>query len=68
MTAKEWQRKQLDDQMKLLDEFPMMGSSQLTTDIWNLKWMAASIGYQSRNYRMGCYSSLRRAIEKIEGD
>ena len=67
MTAKEWQLKQREEQNVLLKQ-DTENMTNRERDIWNLKWLKANIGYQSRLFRQGCYSSLQRAIKSMESD
>ncbi len=67
MTKKQWDLKRYAEQGILLEQL----SEEMTEhekDIWNLKWLKTSIGYQSNLFRSGCYSSLQRAISIMERD
>lgn len=64
---KAWQAKQLAAQEKLLkSEWKNPPETQREKDIRNLKYIMYTIGYNSILYRLGCYSSLRRAIQLLE--
>ncbi len=67
MTAKDWKSRQLAEQNKLLTQY-RDDMPQQEKDIWNLRWVRASIGYQSHWFRSGVYSSLTRAIDVLERD
>ena len=67
MTRKEWTLKQLREQGNLLNQ-DIDNMTEREKDIWNLKWMKTEIGYQSKLYRSGCFSSLQRIIDLMERD
>ena len=68
MTRKEFELKQCERREELwIDELKNGDSwTQLERDIWNLKYLKASIGCQSLFYRMGIMSSIDRILERLE--
>jgi hypothetical protein len=63
MTETDWMKNNLKNTDVLLREEP---KTQEEKDIWNLKYMLYGIGKDSHYYRLGCVSTLRRIIKKLE--
>ena len=63
MTGQEWRRRNITLTDQLLREEP---KTERGRDIWNLKYILFTIQKDSRLYRMGCVSTLRRTIKKLE--
>ena len=63
MDRKEWTERQVRTQNALLRE--QFEGEVEDDDIWNLEYLITTIGYQSHTYRLGCISSLKRAIKAL---
>lgn len=68
MNRKEFELKQCERREELwLDELQNSDNwTQREHDIWNMKYLKASIGYQSLLYRMGIMSSIDRILGELE--
>ena len=65
MTDREWMLKNIEARNELLKHEP---KTRKEKDIWNLKWILTSIEQGSLWYRIGCVSTLRRVIKRLEGE
>ena len=66
MTSAEFDQKQFEKQSELLKA--PKPKTRKEKDIWNLKWIRASIRYGSRYYRYGMIATLDRAIKRLEDE